>query len=110
MRRLGHKVIVVPRPQSKSLDLKACREIFSLCWFDEEHCDDGIQALRHYRYEVDEYGKWSPNPAHDENSHAADAFAQFARSISRKFDNPNVKQEVQVVTYTKDEATQAWLG
>jgi phage terminase large subunit len=110
MRRLGHKVIVVPRPQAKSLDLKACREIFSLCWFDEERCDDGIQALRHYRYEVDEYGKWSPNPAHDENSHAADAFAQFARSISRKFDNPHVKQEVQVVTYTKDEATQAWLG
>jgi hypothetical protein len=24
------------------------------CYFDAEKCFDGIQALRHYRYEVDE--------------------------------------------------------
>jgi hypothetical protein len=30
------------------------RTIFGQCFFDAEKCFDGIQTLRHYRYEFDE--------------------------------------------------------
>ena len=28
-----------------------------ISWFDEDKCSDGLQALRHYRYEIDEETK-----------------------------------------------------
>jgi hypothetical protein len=31
--------------------IQAARTIFGKCFFDAEKCQDGIQALRHYRYE-----------------------------------------------------------
>jgi hypothetical protein len=34
--------------------ITAARTIFGKCFFDSEKCADGIQALRHYRYEVEE--------------------------------------------------------
>lgn len=108
MKDLGRKVVVVPRVSDKKLDMKAAREIFPNCWFDVDKCADGIQALRHYRYEVDEYGQWSTNPCHDEHSHAADAFAQFARSISRKPERSDIGK-VQVMTYSPDERSGAWM-
>ena len=42
----------------------------------------GIQALRHYRYEVDEkLGSLRKEPLHDWASHAADAFRTAAVMI-----------------------------
>jgi len=109
MRKMAHKVVVVPRVADKASGLKATREIFSSCWFDEEKCQDGLQALRHYRYEVDEHGQWGKMPMHDENSHAADAFEQFARSINRKHDVKKA-QDIQIVHYTPGEEHAAWMG
>jgi phage terminase large subunit len=34
--------------------IAAARSIFNRCVFDSEKCADGLQALRHYRYETDE--------------------------------------------------------
>jgi phage terminase large subunit len=34
--------------------ITAARTIFGKCFFDAEKCADGIQALRHYQYELDE--------------------------------------------------------
>lgn len=109
MQKMGHKTVVVPRIQEKSLGLKAAREVFGRCWFDETKCADGLQALRHYKYEIDEHGQWSKYPLHDENSHAADAFEQFARSINRRHD---VKQAEAVVAevYEPGVAEVAWLA
>lgn len=109
MRRMGHKVVVVPRVSEKSSGLKASREIFGSCWFDREKCADGLQALRHYRYDVDEHGQYSKMPLHDEHSHFADAFEQFARSISRKHD-VKTPPKVQVVQYSKGDEARAWMG
>jgi hypothetical protein len=58
-------------------------------FFDAEKCADGIQALRHYRYEVEE-AKSNPTsghialskvPRHDWASHGADAFRTEAVMI-----------------------------
>jgi phage terminase large subunit len=68
--------------------ITAARTIFGKCFFDAEKCADGIQALRHYRYELDEAhvdptGKpgLQKQPLHDWASHAADAFRTAAVMI-----------------------------
>jgi hypothetical protein len=59
--------------------IQAARTIFGKCFFDFVKCFDGIQALRHYRYEVDEkLGGLRKEPLHDQYSHAADAFRTAA--------------------------------
>lgn len=61
--------------------IDAARSIFNRCWFDEAKCIDGLNALRRYRYQIDESGQWSRKPLHDEYSHAADAFRYLATAI-----------------------------
>jgi len=62
--------------------IAAVRAIFSRCYFDLDHCADGIQSLRHYRYEEDEkLGTFKREPLHDWASHDADAFRTLAVSI-----------------------------
>ena len=62
--------------------IQAARTIFGKCFFDSEKCQDGIQALRHYRYEFDEKLKGlRKEPVHDQYSHAADAFRTSAEMI-----------------------------
>lgn len=81
MLALGRKVQIT---QKLSLfdGINAARTIFNRCWFDADKCAEGIQSLRHYRYDVDpDSGQLSGLPLHDENSHAADAFRYFAISI-----------------------------
>lgn len=111
MKEMGRKPIVVPRVTDKKLGLKATREIFGRCWFDEERCQDGLQALRRYRYEKNERGQYAMTPAHDEYSHAADAFEQFARSINRKHDSIKQAPQAQVIQLGKTSgASQSWMG
>jgi phage terminase large subunit len=81
MRAAGRTVRIVPR-HAVAEGINAARTIFDNCWFDEAKCADGLQALRHYRYEVDEItGQFSRQPLHDAASHAADAFRYLAVSL-----------------------------
>jgi len=73
MQGLGRKVEIVPM-LSISDGIFAARSVFPTCYFDKNKCADGLQALRHYKYETDN----SKNPLHDDASHAADAFRYFA--------------------------------
>lgn len=79
--KLG-RVTVIPRVQYKKQGIQAARAVFSLCWFDEGRCADGLQALRHYRYEKDqETGQYKKEPNDDWACHAADAFQQLGLAI-----------------------------
>lgn len=109
MRGMGRDVVVVPRVQDKKLGLKATREIFPRCYFDELKCADGLQSLRRYRYDKTDQGQFSQNPLHDENSHGADAFEQFARSIGRRIESKQVVIE-EVQAYEPGVAQVAWLA
>ncbi|MFC5861078.1 PBSX family phage terminase large subunit [Acidicapsa dinghuensis] len=82
----GYRVRIVP--QLSLVDgMAAVRAIFNRCWFDAEKCAEGIQALKHYRYEKDEqmsdakHEVFKREPMHDWASHPADAFRYFAVSI-----------------------------
>lgn len=84
MRDANRTVMVLPNITVAS-GINAARTIFPLCYFDEEKCRDGLQCLRHYRYEIDEdTGTWSKKPVHDHYSHGADAFRMLALSLQEQ--------------------------
>lgn len=75
------KVKIVPN-LSINDGIAAARSIFNRCWFDADKCGDGLQALRHYRYEFDEdLRTFKKEPRHDWASHPADAFRYLAVAI-----------------------------
>lgn len=81
VRSSGYKTRILERvPVVDSIN--AARTIFPNCYFDREHCADGLNCLRHYRYEVDaDTGQFSKTPLHDHYSHGADAFRYIALMI-----------------------------
>lgn len=102
VRAAGYKTRVLPRvPVVNSIN--ASRTIFQNCWFDRENAADGIQCLRHYRYEVDpdtkQFGK---TPVHDWASHGADAFRMIGLMVNEpKRSKPLPKPEM---------APTSWMG
>jgi phage terminase large subunit len=81
VRAAGYKTHILPKvPVLDSIN--AARTIFPTCWFDKEHAAEGINCLRHYRYEVDpDTGQFGRTPLHDQYSHGADAFRYIALMI-----------------------------
>jgi len=82
VRASGYKVQVLDRvPVADSIN--AARTIFNRCYFDRQNTEEGLQCLRHYRYDVDPESKvFSPKPLHDEYSHGADAFRYIGLMIN----------------------------
>jgi phage terminase large subunit len=83
MRLAGRKVRILPK-LSVADGINAARSILPQCWFDQERCADGLQALRNYRYgEIKTLEHPTREPLHDWASHAADAFRYFAVGIKQ---------------------------
>ena len=103
VRSAGYKTRIIERtPIADSIN--AARTIFRNCWFDRENCYDGLQCLRHYRYDVDpETGQFSRQPLHDQYSHGADAF----RYIGLMINEPNPRRKVQNQYYGQPNS---WMG
>ncbi|THD80615.1 MAG: hypothetical protein E7812_07755 [Phenylobacterium sp.] len=58
--------------------INAGRLLIPLCWFDGERCAGGLERLRTYRKRWNRTTRSYGGPLHDEASHAADAFGEFA--------------------------------
>lgn len=59
--------------------INAARTLLNRAFIHETNCSDGLQNLRHYRYDVDQNTKmFSNQPLHDQHSHAADAWRYAA--------------------------------
>jgi phage terminase large subunit len=103
VRSAGYKTRIIERtPIADSIN--AARTIFRNCWFDRENCHDGLQCLRHYRYDVDpETGQFSRQPLHDQYSHGADAF----RYIGLMINEPKPRRKVQQQNYGQP---LGWMG
>lgn len=87
VRSTGVKVQVLPRvPIVDSIN--AARTIFPRCYFDRQNTEEGLNCLRHYRYDVDEHGQFSQKPIHDQYSHGADAW----RMLGLMVNEPKTKQ------------------
>ena len=90
VRAAGYKTRVLDRvPVLDSIN--AARTMFRNMWFDRENCHEGLQCLRHYRYEVDPDTKqFSKTPLHDQYSHGADAFRYIGLMVTEQ--KPRRKQ------------------
>lgn len=101
VRAAGYKTKIIPRTPIVD-SINAARTLFRNCWFDRENCYDGLQCLRHYRYEVDpETKQFSKNPLHDQYSHGADAFRMLGLVVNEP------KRRVSKPSYAMP---QSWMG
>lgn len=86
---LGLRFDHLPRVAQKMDSINAARNILSVCWFDEEQCDEGISRLENYRKQWDEHLQtWKNEPLHDDNSNGADAFQTLAMGHDFNFYRP----------------------
>jgi phage terminase large subunit len=88
-RGLGIVFQVVPAQKLED-GINAARVLFPKCWFDEQKCEHGLEALGNYRWGWNEQlGEERTKPVHDWSSHAADAFRylalrQYTPSVQRR--------------------------
>jgi hypothetical protein len=76
-------IVVVPRTPSVNDAIDLTKRILPDCEFDEDGCDEGIDALDNYSRKWDDHvSDWSKEPRHDKYSHGADAFRQFAQAFA----------------------------
>lgn len=72
--------------------ITATQLMLSRCWFDEEKCKAGIEALLHYRRTWNQrLARFTEEPVHDWSSHGADAF----RGLSVRDQVPRVAKRSQ---------------
>jgi phage terminase large subunit len=93
VRDSGQRVQIVQRVNKKVNAINAARIIFPNCWFDEANCAEGLERLRHYRYNVVE-GQLSEEPLHDDNSNGADAFMTLAQAIKSPRRQRNIDEKL----------------
>ena len=91
VRATGLKVQILDRvPITDSIN--AARTIFPRCYFDRKNTEEGLNCLRHYRYDVDEHGTFSQKPLHDIYSHGADAWRYIGLMVNEPKKRQPVKQ------------------
>lgn len=79
LRSLGVDNVTVAAKLPVDDGIQAARTMLETCWFDEDRCARGIEALRQYRRDYDEKGRtFRSRPLHDWTSHGADAFRYLA--------------------------------
>jgi phage terminase large subunit len=84
---------IQPVKQIKNVEagIEMARDIFPECYFHEEFCDRGIEALSNYRYKYkSDDDTYAPQPHHDWASNGSDAFRQFPQGYN---DNANSAQD-----------------
>jgi len=87
MQNMGLPIRITPK-LSIADGINAARMLMNRCYFDQNRCAEGLQALRHYRYDVDPDTKlFSKSPLHDQNSHAADAWRYAAVALDEGADS-----------------------
>lgn len=72
----GLVVELQKRIRDKAEHIQASRQRIGISWFDEEHCDRGLECLYNYQKEWDsKLMMFKDKPKHDWSSNGADAFA-----------------------------------
>lgn len=75
---MGLSRIVVGAPADPEERVNAARLMIPMCWFDAERCAGGLERLRGYRKRWNRATRSYGGPLHDQASHGADAFGEFA--------------------------------
>jgi phage terminase large subunit len=110
-RAAGWRVRIVPG-LSVHDGINAARTLFPTIWFDRDKCADGVQALRHYRYDVDSAtGQFSRNPCHDQASHGADAlrYVAVAMQENRRAAYPQYMPPKRPLISPRERGSSGWM-
>lgn len=76
--KLGIDFQVTPKLQVAD-GITAAQLLLARCWFDQERCKQGLEALRHYRRTYNtKHDIFTEVPIHDWASHGADGFRGLA--------------------------------
>jgi hypothetical protein len=75
---LGVSPISVGAAADPEERVNAARLMIPMTWFDAEHCAAGLDRLRAYRKRWSRATRSYLGPLHDQASHGADAFGEFA--------------------------------
>lgn len=78
LRGLGLFDISVGQAANPDDRIHAARSMIPMTWFDAERCAKGLERLRAYRKKWNASTSSYSGPMHDQASHAADAFGEFA--------------------------------
>lgn len=79
----AESVVIIPKISNIHDGINATRMFFPLVYIDSRKCHDGLEALKNYRYEIDENGQYKDKPLHDWASDGSDAFRTMAMAIRR---------------------------
>jgi phage terminase large subunit len=91
VRASGYNTRVIERTPIVD-SINAARMMFGKCWFDVHNTHEGLQCLRHYRYDVNPDTKqFSQKPLHDNYSHGADAFRYIGLMVNEPRKVPKQK-------------------
>ena len=91
---LGWDFNIVPKTPDKKSTIQAARMALPTCVFDKVECAAGIDHLENYSRQFDDKnGVWRAKPAHNEHSHAADAFFTFVDGYASQKQTTRVKVE-----------------
>ncbi len=103
-RQHGIAFEVTPRLQSTTAGeveegIHSVRMLFPRCWFDEERCKAGLEALMHYRRDYNQrLNEYKATPVHDWASHGADAF----RGLAVRHEVPRQKAKARAVEMPRE--------
>lgn len=79
--------------------IQEARDVFSLCWFDEERTAEGLKGLENYRKEWSErLGKYLDKPLHNWASHPTSAFMLMATMRQRVIGGSGQRRQVERVS------------
>ena len=85
-------ITTVPRISSVDDGIAMVRDVFKQCWFHEEHCAEGLDALANYQYQYDDsYQTFRKVPLHNWASNGSDAFRMFAQGFEDDVSSPDIE-------------------
>lgn len=110
IRDLKRRVKVLPNLKHAT-QISYARQIFSLCYFDEQKAEQGLERLRRYRYDVNPDTKERDRaPMHDINSHGASAFMGFAVSVKHLDTKPKPDEMQEAEALRKEQLAHPEFG
>ena len=85
-------ITTVPRISSVEDGIAMVRDVFKRCWFHQENCAEGLDALANYQYQYDDsYQTFRKVPLHNWASNGSDAFRMFAQGFEDDVVSPNLE-------------------
>lgn len=102
---------VVPRVASLNDGIEMTRRAFGGCYFDEQRCEEGLDALANYQYVFDEkYGTYRQSPVHNWASNGADAFRQFGQGYKHTvMDKPSISKRRKAAIKRNSGQSRSWV-